>query len=155
MAPKDIEYQTDLIVRCLFEDGLLSDKGLVEPDGVGEADEAFDPALIAGKLRQLGDDYDEKVIQPLINNVRQAAADQVVAAFGDSVDSLCKSWVAETPEVAPEKQLLRASITLGLYVKRKCPDLVGAVQSAMTDFLNARLGTWVSEQGGWDEVASH
>lgn len=38
---------------------------------------SFDPAKIASKLRELGDDYDEKVIQPLMKNVQRAAADQV------------------------------------------------------------------------------
>lgn len=40
-------------------------------------DNSFDPAKIASKLRELGDDYDEKVIQPLMKNVQRAAADQV------------------------------------------------------------------------------
>ncbi|KAJ8360503.1 hypothetical protein SKAU_G00170280 [Synaphobranchus kaupii] len=127
---------------------------VVEPDGVGD-ENAFDPVLIADKLRELADDYDEKVIQPLIKNVREAAADQVVTAFGDSVDNLCKSWVAEAAEVAPEKQLLKASVMVGLYLKRKCPDLTSVIQNAMAVFLNARLGSWVTQQGGWDEAASH
>ena len=45
------------------------------------AEDSFDPVLIADKLRELADDYNEKVIQPLINNVRQAAADQVRPSY--------------------------------------------------------------------------
>ncbi|XP_035245173.1 bcl-2-like protein 15 [Anguilla anguilla] len=154
MAPRDIDYQTRLIVSCFFEeDGSIEDRGLIEPDGVGD-DDPFDPVLIADKLRELGDDYDEKVIQPLINKVQKAAKDQMATAFGDCVDSLCKSWMADGPEVTQEKQLLKASVMLGLYVKKKCPDLRGAVQDAMANFLTTRLGSWVSQQGGWDEVAS-
>ncbi|KAG9352911.1 hypothetical protein JZ751_017487 [Albula glossodonta] len=119
------------------------------------SEDQFDPTLIADKLRELADDYDEKVIQPLMKNITQAAADQVVTAFGDSVDSLCKSWVAERAEVSSEKHLLKATIMLGLYVKRNSPGLTGAIQNAMANILNTRLGTWVADQGGWDEVASH
>ncbi|XP_061076160.1 bcl-2-like protein 15 isoform X1 [Conger conger] len=127
---------------------------LVTPASYARED-PFDPVLIADKLRELGDDYDEKVIQPLINNVRQAAADQVVQAFGDSVDGLCRSWVGQGTEVVSEMQLLKASVTLGLYVKNRCPDLVSTVQNAMGAFVNTRLGNWVEQQGGWDEVASN
>lgn len=37
----------------------------------------FDPVKIASKLREIGDDYDENRIQPLIKNLKQAASDQV------------------------------------------------------------------------------
>ncbi|KAJ8395411.1 hypothetical protein AAFF_G00033960 [Aldrovandia affinis] len=153
MAPKDTESQTFHIIRCLFQEDRSTDRGMIEPDGAQD-DDPFDPVLIADKLRELADDYDEKVIQPLIKNIKQAAADQVVTAFGDCVDNLCTSWVAERAEMAPEKQLLKASVMLGLYVKRNCPDLTGIVQNAMANFLNTRLGSWVSEHGGWDAVAS-
>ncbi|KAI1890521.1 hypothetical protein AGOR_G00154550 [Albula goreensis] len=154
MAPKEIEFQTINIIRCLLEDISTDDRCMVEPDGAVNEDQ-FDPTLIADKLRELADDYDEKVIQPLMKNITQAAADQVVTAFGDSVDSLCKSWVAERAEVSAEKHLLKATIMLGLYVKRNSPCLTGAIQNAMANILNTRLGTWVADQGGWDEVASH
>lgn len=36
-----------------------------------------DPVKIAAQLRQLGDHYDETVIQPLMRDVQKAAADQV------------------------------------------------------------------------------
>lgn len=41
------------------------------------SENAFDAVKIASKLRELGDDYDEKFIQPLIKNVQNAPADQV------------------------------------------------------------------------------
>ncbi|XDV51911.1 hypothetical protein PO909_020703, partial [Leuciscus waleckii] len=110
---------------------------------------SFDPAKIASKLRELGDDYDEKVIQPLMKNVQRAAADQVVTVFTDSVDSMCKMWVVERAEVASEKQLLKAAITLGVYVKETCPDMTNVVEVAMTGFINNRLTNWIAEQGGW------
>lgn len=47
------------------------------PENDFDAENNFDAVKIASKLRKLGDDYDEKFIQPLINNVQRAAADQV------------------------------------------------------------------------------
>lgn len=69
--------------------------------------------------------------------------------FTDSVDSMCKMWVVERAEVASEKQLLKAAITLGLYMKENCPDMTNAVEVAMTGFINNRLTNWIAEQGGW------
>ncbi|KAG9334474.1 hypothetical protein JZ751_007557, partial [Albula glossodonta] len=43
---------------------------------------------------------------------------------------------------------------LGLYVKKNCPDMVTAVQSAMTTFLNTRVAPWVAQQGGWAAAQS-
>lgn len=69
--------------------------------------------------------------------------------FTDSVDSMCKMWVVERAEVASEKQLLKAAITLGVYVKETCPDMTNVVEVAMTGFINNRLTNWIAEQGGW------
>ncbi|ROL48483.1 Fragile X mental retardation syndrome-related protein 2 [Anabarilius grahami] len=121
---------------------------------IGLSENSFDPAKIASKLRELGDDYDEKVIQPLIKNVQRAAADQVVTVFTDSVDSMCKMWVVERAEVASEKQLLKAAITLGLYMKENCPDMTNAVEVAVTGFINNRLTNWIAEQGGWHQSST-
>lgn len=151
MAPADIQKQTNAVIHCLLR---VRDLDMVEHDGP-EDENSFDPAKIASKLRELGDDYDEKVIQPLMKNVQRAAADQVVTVFTDSVDSMCKMWVVERAEVASEKQLLKAAITLGVYVKETCPDMTNVVEVAMTGFINNRLTNWIAEQGGWVSVSKN
>ncbi|XP_051967705.1 bcl-2-like protein 15 [Xyrauchen texanus] len=150
MAPADIQQQTYAVISCLLQNE--RDFDMVEHDGP-EDENAFDPVTIASKLRELGDDYDEKVIQPLIKNVQKAAANQVVTAFADSVDSLCKSWVVERAEVASEKQLLKAAVTLGLVMKKNCPDMTNVIEVAMAGFVNNRLTNWIAEQGGWVSVS--
>ncbi|XP_038862871.1 uncharacterized protein LOC120058338 isoform X2 [Salvelinus namaycush] len=75
--------------------------------------------------------------------------EMAVEEFARSVDSLC---AAQGAEVAPEMQLLRASMALGLYVKKTCPDLRATIQSCMTAFINTRLAGWINQQGGWDQV---
>lgn len=58
-------------------------------------------------------------------------------------------WVAESPEVVPEKHLLKATMALSLYMKRNCPDLTTHIHDAVFNIVNNRLGTWIREQGGW------
>lgn len=75
---------------------------------------------------------------------------QVVdAAFIQGVEALCKNPVSQRAEVAPEMQLIKASVAFGLYVKKSSPELKNKVQSAMTAFLTRRVGPWVAQQGGW------
>ncbi|XP_055774015.1 bcl-2-like protein 2 isoform X2 [Salvelinus fontinalis] len=153
MSPRDIEQQTFDIISCFFEEEqnrICNRKvyGSIESDGPGDGD-GFDPVVIADKLRELGDDFDVKFIQPHIRKLRQAVADKAVEEFARSVDSLC---AAQGAEVAPEMQLLRASMALGLYVKKTCPDLRATIQSCMTAFINTRLAGWINQQGGWDQV---
>ncbi|KAI7795520.1 uncharacterized protein LOC130571097 [Triplophysa rosa] len=151
MAPANIHHQTYTIIHCLLQDDHYEDS-MIEHDGC-EDENAFDAVKIASKLRELGDDYDEKFIQPLIKNVQDAAADQVVSAFSDSVDSLCKMWVVERAEVASEKQLLKAAVTVGLVFKKNCPDMTSVIESAMAGFVNNRLTSWIAQQGGWVSVS--
>ncbi|XP_036415531.1 bcl-2-like protein 15 [Colossoma macropomum] len=149
MAPQDFESQTNAIISCLF----LNERDIYETDGPGSLeDENADAMKIAEKLRQLGDLYDETVIQPLIKEVRTASKQQVVTAFSNGVDSLSKMWVAERAEVVPEKHLLKATITLALYMKKNCPDVTG-VQEAVVSFVNNRLASWIIQQGGWEKAS--
>lgn len=73
----------------------------------------------------------------------------VEAAFSRSVEHLCQSHAAQMAEVAPEMQLIRASVAFGLFVKHSCPELKSKVQEAMTSFLNSRVESWVAQKGGW------
>ncbi|XP_018926370.1 bcl-2-like protein 15 isoform X2 [Cyprinus carpio] len=152
MAAAEIQKQTCVVIHCLLQNEQYFD--MVETDGPGD-ENSFDPVKIASKLRELGDDYDERVIQPLMKNVQKAAADQVVTAFSDSVDSLCQMWVVERAEVASEKQLLKAAITLGLFMKKNCPDMMNVAEVALMGFVNNRLTSWIAEQGGWVSVSKN
>lgn len=148
MAPLDFNTQTSIIINCIFED----ERDMLETDSPGDDD--FDAVRVAAKLKELGDHYDKTVIQPLIKDLQTAAMDQVEIAFTNSVESLCKTWVAESPEVVPEKQLLKATIMLALYVKKNCPDMRRTVQTAMNSFVNNRLANWIVQQGGWEQASS-
>ncbi|KAF5895884.1 bcl-2-like protein 15 [Clarias magur] len=114
----------------------------------------FDPMNIAKQLRDLGDHYDATVIQPLMRDVQRARTDQVASMFTNRVEYLCKTWVAERPEIVPEKHLLKATMTLSLYLKNNCPDLKEYVRDAIFHILNNQLGSWIMQQGGWESVSS-
>ncbi|XP_065810605.1 bcl-2-like protein 15 [Labrus bergylta] len=164
MAPTEtttVEWQTSEIIKCLLWDeediknrslNPVCAFGEVEPDGPDDDD--FDPVLIADKLRRVADALNEDLMfQAALADLKQAAAQEAVdAAFSKGVDSVFQSQVLEQAEVASEMQLIKASVAFGLYIKKSCPGLKSQVQSAMTSFLTRRVGTWVSQQGGWDKV---
>ncbi|XP_066528523.1 bcl-2-like protein 15 [Hoplias malabaricus] len=149
MAPLEFNDQTRLIISCIFQD----ERDMYETDSpAGSKDDEFDPSKIAAKLRELGDHFDATVIKPLMQDVRTASQEQMESAFGKSVESLSKAWVVGRPEVVSEKQLLKASVALALYVKKNCPDLTGPIQDVMATFINNRLSTWILQQGGWEKA---
>lgn len=160
MAPRDLEtfkWQTGEIIRCLFEDEDEPDQGR---SGHGSLEEDspvhFDPVVIADKLREIGDGInDERMLQAALSDLRTAAAQEAIeAAFSKGVEALCQAQVSQS-DVAPEMQLIRASVALGLFVKKSAPELRNKVQGAMMAFLNTRrVSTFVTQQGGWDTVSS-
>ncbi|KAI3370266.1 hypothetical protein L3Q82_025045 [Scortum barcoo] len=158
MAPTEVDVgrQTDLIIQFLLEDEAeLQCRTLdarLEPDGPTECgDDSFDPVQIADKLRTVADALNDDVsFRAVVTNLKTAAVQEAVdAAFSQGVEALCQSQVSQRAEVAPEMQLIKASVALGLYIKKLSPELKSKVQSAMASFLNRRVGSWVTQQGGW------
>lgn len=70
-------------------------------------------------------------------------------AFSQGVDTFVQAQASQSAEVVPEMQLIKASVSFGLYVTKSCPELKNKVHSAVTAFINRRVGTWVNQQGGW------
>ncbi|XP_069393648.1 bcl-2-like protein 15 [Paralichthys olivaceus] len=164
MAPVDLEtfqWQTSEIIKCLLQDEEQDEEqgvqcrschGSVETDGPDD----FDPVLIADKLRNVADSLNDDItFKATLNSLKEAAAQEAVeAAFSQGVEALCQTYVAQTPEVAPEMQLINASVALVLFVKKSSPELIKKVQRAMMSFFNRRVSTWVTQQGGWDKVSA-
>lgn len=58
-------------------------------------------------------------------------------------------------EVAPEMQLIRTAVALGLYVMKKAPELRGMMEQATASFLDTPpLCDFVDRQGGWVSVVA-
>ncbi|XP_029948708.1 apoptosis facilitator Bcl-2-like protein 14 [Salarias fasciatus] len=163
MAPTaaDVELQTTLIIQCLFDeqdhryDRQLS--GGLETDGIGDEDDGFDPVLIADRLRRIGDALAEDPrFNAALTDLKKAAAQEAMEeAFSQSVEVLCQKQLSSSAEVAPEVQLIKASVAVGLYIKNSAPELKNKVKSVMASFINRRVGPWIAQQGGWEKVAGH
>uniref|UniRef100_A0A8D3BP59 Uncharacterized protein n=1 Tax=Scophthalmus maximus TaxID=52904 RepID=A0A8D3BP59_SCOMX len=140
MAPTDrdtLERQTSDIIRCLLEDEHVLSSFLKRLTWT-----------IINRLCLYVELPAQSYLDPCL--VPPQAAE---AAFSHGVEALCKTRVSQGAEVAQEMQLIRASVDFGLYIKKSYPELKNKVQSAMTSFLNRRVGTWVAEQGGWVSVS--
>lgn len=158
MAPRDTQQQTFEIINCLFdptpESTQFKTSQDIESDSPGGNDDSFDPVVIADHLREIGDQLDEQVRHQFISILKNAARNQVESAFKTAVDSLCKTWMPHSGEVATERYLLRASVALGLYVQRSCPDMVSTIQGVMANYINTYVTPWIDQQGGWGRVAT-
>ncbi|KAF7653792.1 hypothetical protein LDENG_00078490 [Lucifuga dentata] len=167
MAPNEnqIKQQTSSIIKYLLDDEEATgfrqheedykrEEGCIEPDGPG-SDDNFDPVLIADKLRSVADQLNDDIrFKAVLSDLQRAAAEEAMeAAFSKGVNAICQTHVAQKPDVASEMNLIRASVALGLYLKKKSPELKNKVQRAMTTFLNSHVSSWVAQQGGWDKVA--
>ncbi|CAK6955826.1 hypothetical protein D5F01_LYC02658 [Scomber scombrus] len=161
MAPTtadQIERQTTEILKYLFDDEESHTPrqfdNCIETDG--PEDDSFDPVLIADKLRTVADALNEDVkFKTVLTNLKQAAAQEAIdQAFSTGVEAVCQASVFQTAEVAPEIQLLKASVAFGLYVTKSYPELKNKVQNAMAVFLNRRVEPYVAQQGGWNKVSN-
>uniref|UniRef100_A0A1A8BLQ4 Uncharacterized protein n=1 Tax=Nothobranchius kadleci TaxID=1051664 RepID=A0A1A8BLQ4_NOTKA len=152
---KYIKWQTSLVIKCLLDDDdKVGSREFSSLEHDGPSDDQFDPVLVADKLRTIADAMTEDPrLQVVLKELKQAAAQEVVdQAFSKGVETLCQAHASKGAEVAPEMQLIKASVAFGLYVKKSAPELKAQVQSALTNFLTRRVGSWVAQQGGWDKV---
>ncbi|KAG7266597.1 hypothetical protein CRUP_010647 [Coryphaenoides rupestris] len=94
----------------------------------------------------------DKEFQAALHEFKKTQVLQEISnTFSQTVER-CQVPVAA--EVAPEMQLIRTAVALGLYVKRKAPELGGLMAQAMAGFLNTpRFGDFLAQQGGWRAVA--
>ncbi|KAM4740174.1 bcl-2-like protein 15 [Anableps anableps] len=158
MDPKvdAVRIQTELVMFYLLADkdeidARMLDASSVEPDC---SEDSFDPVIIADRLRSIGDALNEDIkFKTALKDLAQEATNKTLeSVFSRGVETLCESYASKGSEVAPELQLIKASVTLGLYMKKISPDLKDKVKDAMTVFLNNRVSAWVAQQGGWDKV---
>ncbi|XP_008407519.1 uncharacterized protein LOC103464902 [Poecilia reticulata] len=154
MAP-NIKAQTESVVYYLLADEDECDRsyGDVESDSK-EAPGDFDPVIIADRLRTIGDALNkDQSFTKAIKDLTEAVTEEAVATvFEQSVETLCETYVSREAALAPELQLIHASVALGLYLKKNSPALKDKVRNAMSNFLNSRVSRWVAQQGGWDKV---
>lgn len=156
MAPNiaEVERQTALVIKCLFGDDTQATnrnrhQSDIETDG---PEDNFDPVLIADKLRQVADALNEDVkFKAALKELKQAAAQEALEqVLSNGVDALCQTQVGQRAEIAPEMQIIKATVALSLSMIKSCPEVKDKLQNAVGAFLNRRVGPWVAQQGGWD-----
>lgn len=158
MAPdlKQVEEQTLDVLQCLFDDdhGAAFRTGEIEHDGPDDGNDTFDPVVIAEKLKAVADNLNKDAeIRAAMRDLQRAAAQEVLDQTLSSIVTLAESQVKQSAEVAPELLLIKASVAVGLYVKKTYPNMRDQLQRSIGSFLNQRVGHWVVQQGGWGEVA--
>ncbi|XP_031461680.1 bcl-2-like protein 15 [Phasianus colchicus] len=157
---RTFEEQTACVVEALFDDLLNEDDvdfRCLQTDSGGsvqseeEPPSGFDPVIIASRLRQIGDQCNmdfERVSSQVLHEVLMGKMEK----FGTAVDSLCKRWSDQNPELVYERAFLSVSVKLMMYILKKGAANVnpGHLIKAINE--NAQVKNYIETHGGWEKL---
>ncbi|KFO93989.1 Bcl-2-like 15, partial [Buceros rhinoceros silvestris] len=144
------EEQTARVVEALFADLLEEDESdcrSLETDS-GEAPASFDPAIIASRLRRMGDQCNldfERASSEALAEVLKGKMEK----FGAAVDNLSRSWSDQNPELVYERAFLCVSVKLLMHIAKKVPGVVRPSQLTQVINGNAQVRNYIEACGGW------
>ncbi|NXC49661.1 B2L15 protein, partial [Penelope pileata] len=152
-AMKTFEEQTECIVKALFEELLNEDESdfrCLQTDSGGSVQSAggFDPVVIANRLRQIGDECTmdfERVSSRPLDEVLTGKMEQ----FGAAVDSLCRRWSDQNPELVYERAFLSISVKLMMYVLENRRTRADPSHLIKVINENAQVKNYIEAHGGW------
>ncbi|XP_054036945.1 bcl-2-like protein 15 isoform X2 [Rissa tridactyla] len=169
------EKQTECVVNALFSDLLGDDESdcrNLETDSegrppagydagsvgrrlacIGDDLKTFDAAVIASRLRQMGDrcnmDF-EHISSEALAEVLKGEMEK----FGAAVDSLSRSWSDQNPELVYESAFLCVSAKLLMYLLKKVPAMVHPSYLIRAINGNSQVRNYIEAHGGWENLDS-
>ncbi|KAJ6657950.1 hypothetical protein lerEdw1_001740 [Lerista edwardsae] len=107
----------------------------------------FDPVAIAHHLQKVADKYNVDLNEPVRNIIAETANKQV-EKFGETVESLIKTW-PNPYELPYEKAFLVLSVKLFVHLAQKVSNIAPNLLTRAING-NPEVRQYIESQGGWE-----